>query len=354
MSGAPPNADAIVERAACRAADWDAVAAASNDAWLWHQHDYIAALATWPDRRDCSFALTADRSIAAIVPLHIVTLRVRGVAVGRLADSVGGPAVASGVPPHERERWYARAIDAMRLRAKAAKALWLDVRLPTLSPLTVPGATPPALVDYGLDDRSGQAYVVDLAEGGDRRWTQLEKRVRTSVRKAEKLGVTVRETTDAADVGAYYALHLETYRRTRATPHPRAYFEAIWRLASRGLAMILVAELDGRVVAAATFGVDKQTSLYWTAANSARGLDVSASPLLQWTATTRLASRGIRWHEMGEAFPGEAAGKSRGLDLFKRGFGGRLHPVRRGRLVLRPRVYRAMQAARRLRARSLA
>lgn len=352
MSGARTSASLGVERAACRPADWDAAAACSDGGWLWHRHDYIGALATWPGRRDDSFALRAeDGAIAAIVPLHVVDLRVRGVLVGRLADSVGGPAVSGAIPAGQRDVWYARAIATMRARAKAARTLWLDVRLPTLSPQTVPDANPPALADHGFVERSGQAYIVDLAEGDDARWNHLEKRVRTSVRKAERLGVTVRETTGAADLDAYYALHLETYRRTRATPHPRAYFEAIWRLAAGGQAMVLVAEMDGRVVAAATFGIDKRTSLYWTAANGARGLEASASPLLQWTATTRLAARGVRWHEMGEAFPGESTGKSRGLDLFKRGFGGRLHPVRRGRMVLRPRVYGAMQAARRLRAR---
>jgi len=288
------------------------------------------------------------------VPFHIVDLVVRGVVIGRLADSVGGPAISPLIPTSERVFWYARAVEAMRERSTAAKAMWLDVRLSTLSPRTSPGSTPWSVQSFGFEERPGNAYVVDLAETDDARWARVEKRVRTSVRKAEKLGVQVRETTAVADLDAYYTLHRETYRRTRATPHPRAYFESIWRLAANDRALVLVAEAGGSPVAAATFGIDKGTSLYWTGANSVRGLEVAAGPLLQWSGMSRLAARGVRWHEVGEAFAADATGKSRGLDLFKRGFGGSLYPIHRGRMVLRPRIYRAMQAARWLRARSQA
>jgi hypothetical protein len=351
MSGDRPSRATIADRAALAGAGWNAAAAASDDAWLWHRYEYVEALGTWPGREDRSFALLEPGgAVAAVVPFHVVDLVVRGVVIGRLADSFGGPALASTIAEAERPGWLARAVEAMRDRAREAKALWLDVKLPTLSPRTGPGGPPAWLEAHGFADRSGNAYVVDLAESEEARWASVEKRVRTSVRKAEKLGVRVRETTAMADLDSYYALHRETYRRTRATPHPRAYFEAIWHLAARGDAMVLVAEVDGRAVAAATFGIEKATSLYWTGANSAKGLDVAAGPLLQWTALARLAARGVRWHEVGEAFPKEATGKARGLDLFKRGFGGTLHPVHRGRLVLRPRMYRALQAARRLRA----
>src|ERR1041385_8141316 len=132
MSGVRPEPATVVDRAGVAAADWDAVASASDDGWLWHRHDYVGALATWPGREDQSFALrTRTNAIAAIVPFHIVDLVVRGVVIGRLADSGGGPAISPAIPTSERVFWYARAVEAMRERSTAAKAIWLDARLST-------------------------------------------------------------------------------------------------------------------------------------------------------------------------------------------------------------------------------
>jgi hypothetical protein len=342
----------LVARSACQPAAWDSVASRSDDGWLWHRHDYQGALATWPGRVDRSFALIDPAgAIRAIVPLHVVDLTWRGVVVSRQGDSLGGPAVAPALQGAARDACYAQAVRSMTDLAADEGALFLDVRLPTLSPRTsVDALSPrPSVDSWGFENRAGQAYVVDLSQPEATLWAGLEKRVRTVVRKAARLAVVVRAADRPGDLDAYYALHLETYRRTRATPHPRAYFEAIWRLVDDGRALALAAEVDGRTVAAATFGLDKGTSLYWTGANGARGLEVGAGALLQWEGMRRLGGRGVRWHEVGEAFPERRSGKARGLDLFKRGFGGTLHPICRGRRVLRPRIYRALQAAQRFR-----
>lgn len=69
----------------------DELAAASDDAWLWHVHSMPDALATWHDASDRSFALVAsDGTPVAIVPLTSFRFtRARGAV--RAANVVSGP-----------------------------------------------------------------------------------------------------------------------------------------------------------------------------------------------------------------------------------------------------------------------
>jgi lipid II:glycine glycyltransferase (peptidoglycan interpeptide bridge formation enzyme) len=206
-------------------------------------------------------------------------------------------------------------------------------------------------VELGFENTLTQTWIVDLRGGRDAVWGGLRDRARGEIRKAERAGVTVRKADAPGDVDRYHSLHVETYRRTGATPHPLAYFERIWsNLVSAGRAVVFFAELDGEVVAARNFGTFKQAGLYWTGAASDRGLEVGAGALLQWHAMEWMLEHGFEWSETGEAFPGTLDSKLRGLSLHKAGFGGELYPLYRGRQTLKRRSYDAVDALGRLRA----
>jgi lipid II:glycine glycyltransferase (peptidoglycan interpeptide bridge formation enzyme) len=188
------------------------------------------------------------------------------------------------------------------------------------------------LLEMGCDNTLSQTWILDLRIGCEAVWKGMEGRARTAMRKAEKAGVTVREACPD-DLDVYYRLHQENYRRTGASPHPKNYFRAIWEsFVAHGLARVWIAEIGGEPVAAENFGIYKQGAVYWTGAANVRGLETEANSLLQWTAMQWMINNGIKWYETGEAFPQVRAGKQKGLNDFKKSFGGCLYPFYKGRL----------------------
>jgi hypothetical protein len=332
---------------------WDALAESSDDAWLWHVDALADALATWPGAADRSFALALGGEPLALMPLtSFAQSRTHGLVHFAHVLSLGGPAVAAGVRTRERERLRAFAVEQALTVARDSGGVELEVRLSPLAPAfrgdRCPRVNP--LVELGFENTLTQTWIVDLRNGRDAVWSGLRDRARGEIRKAERVGVTVRKADAPGDIGVYYSLHVETYRRTGATPHPRAYFERIWSdLVSAGRAVVFFAELGGEVVAARNFGMFKQAGLYWTGAASDRGLEVGAGAMLQWHAMESMLERGFDWSETGEAFPGTLDSKLRGLSLHKAGFGGELYPLYRGRQTLTRRGYATVDALSRLR-----
>lgn len=341
----------IVSRREVGDAAWDAFVDHADEAWLWHRTVLQDALLTWPGRSDesCAF-IDAKGEIEAILPLQRIRRPLfRGVCVS-LLESFGGIACRNALGDRTRRSIYAAASDWLEQRA--AGALEIRFALPPMAPAYRGAATPLVSPLVALDciNTPSQTWVVHLAAGAEEVWRRLEGRARTAVRKAERAGATVREAAGPADLEQYYRLHQETYRRTGATTHPRAYFAAIWRdLLPAGLARVWIAEADGRAVAAESFALYKGAGLYWTGAANKRGLELDANSLIQWRAMRWMADNGVEWYETGEAFPGARDGKRKGLNDFKRSFGGRLHPFYRGALDGRgwaARFYRAFDAAR--------
>jgi hypothetical protein len=334
---------------------WDALAAESEDAWLWHVDALADALATWRGAIDRSFALVSPAGDPEVLmPLtSFAQTRARGVIHFAHLLSLGGPAVATTAGDRERDSLRTQAVELAIEAGRGCGAVTLDVTLSPLAPALRgdrhPRVSP--LTVLGLENTQTQTWIVDLRGGRDTVWQGMRDRARGEVRKAERLGVVVRPAVAEGDLDVYYALHLETYGRTGATPHPRAYFERIWtELVPAGRAIVFFAELDGEVVAARSFGTFNRAGLYWTGASSERGLEAGAGALLQWHAMQWMIDQGYEWSETGEAFPGTVDPKLRGLSLHKASFGGELYPLFRGRQTLRHRAYDVVDALGRLRA----
>jgi hypothetical protein len=330
---------------------WDDFSDRSDEAWLWHRFDFQDALATWRGSEDRSFAIVDPAQgdeILALVPLRINARRFAGVLPVFLLDSLGAVACRNGLQPGRRRSVLAQA--RASLLKQASQGHCLDIRLtcPPMAPAyrgeNSPRVNP--LLFLGCRNAVSQTWVINLRAGKDAIWAAMEGRARTAVRKAEKAGVKIRPAV-ADDLDLYYRLHVETYRRTGVDPHPRAYFQAIWQhLLPSGLTRVWVAELDGEAVAAENFAIYKNAALYWTGASSGRGLAVEAGSLLQWTAMQWMSSAGIAWYETGEAFPQALSGKAKGLNDFKKSFGGNLHPFFKGSLPTGnryERLYRILQ-----------
>ena len=329
---------------------WDAFVDWSDEAWLWHRYDLQDALATWPGRSDASFALCAGDEPLAIVPVHFVEYAQARVLRLAALDSFGGPATAPHLAPRRRARVLDEVMGELRRLAGRRRTTRIDMTLAPLAPALrgerCPRTNP--LLALGMENALTQTWIVDLRGGRDAAWDGMEGRARTTVRKAERAGLTVRVADGPRDLDEYYRLHLDTVARTGIAPHPKAYFERIWQdFMGSGTARVLVAEHAGRVVAARNFAVFKGASVCWTAASDAHALDLGANSLLQWRAMEWMVDAGIEWSETGEAFPAARTGKSQGLTMFKASFGGELYPIYRGRIELHQRLARRLYHVRR-------
>lgn len=155
----------------------------------------------------------------------------------------------------------------------------------------------------------------------------MRKTTRNLIRRAEKEGVTISATEDAArDVETFIALHDETRKRHHFTPYRNDYFRTqVRHFAPRGECSVYLARHEGRVIAASihmhAFG---ETSYHHGASIAGK---IPASYLLQWTAMRDALHRGDDIYNFWGIAPPDASAKHHpfaGVTTFKTGFGGLL------------------------------
>ncbi|MGA2462944.1 MAG: GNAT family N-acetyltransferase [Thermodesulfobacteriota bacterium] len=323
--------------------DWDTFVDASDEAWLWHRFDLQDAISTLPGKHDLSFAIRGTalgERIVAVIPLHLIEKRRIYAFKWNTLDSLGGPACANGLGVKQKRKILEYAMSQITDLARKYDAVEINFALSPMAPAycgeRCPRINP--LLEMGCENTLTQTWVVDIRQGKEKLWMNMETRARNAIRKAEKEGLRVRPANGSDDLDIYYHLHCETYRRTGVPPHPKSYFEAIWRnFLSKDLSLIFFAEWKENVVAAENFGAYKKAAVYWTGAANSQGLTLQANSLLQWAAMQSMVENGIEWYETGEAFPHLREGKLKGLNNFKRSFGGELFPYYRGRIVFSPK-----------------
>ena len=178
--------------------------------------------------------------------------------------------------------------------------------------------------DVPSDTRAMQSasfvgHEIDLTVGVDNLFGGFESSVRRAIRKAENTGVTVRvlDTLDATKT--FFALHCKTRRKHGVPPQPFSFFANIWKhVLQRGSGFIMMAEHQGRAIAAAIFVHHGQTSLYKFGASEEASLHLRANDMIMWEAIKWYAARCYTTFSMGRTTP-----RDEGLRRFKRGFGAR-------------------------------
>lgn len=322
---------------------WNGFVEEVDEGWMFHRSEYIDGMTTWPGRKNESFAVIdhggGDR-LTAIVPLILERRKAGGVVPVQMLISPAGVALLDDLGDSHRRKIYRFIQQCLHEKAEETGAQKIIFKQSPLAPALRGDACPRVnpLIYLGMDNTATQTWIVDLTGEEDDVWERMEGRARTDIRKARDNNVTIREaSTSGQDLKIYYDLHTATYNRTGVTPHPKAYFELIWdKFLSKGLSKVFFAELNDDVVAAVNIGRYKNAGKYWTGASSMDGLKASANSLLQWHTISWLMDENCEWYEVGEAFPGAEDDKRKGLNQFKKSFGGELYPFYRGETVVRP------------------
>jgi peptidoglycan pentaglycine glycine transferase (the first glycine) len=179
-----------------------------------------------------------------------------------------------------------------------------------------------------------RTIVVDIAPDEDTILAAMKQKTRYNVRLAGRKEVAVRESTEA-DLPAFHALMAVTGERDTFGVHTPAYYEAAYHLfAPRGWARLLLAEVEGKAVAAAMIFALPPRSWYFYGASSNEHREKMPTYLLQWEAIRWAKSLGCTTYDLygvpdqdEEFLEAQFMQRSDGLwgvYRFKRGFGGKL------------------------------
>lgn len=138
---------------------------------------------------------------------------------------------------------------------------------------------------------------LDLAPAPEVLLAAVSKGHRADVRRAERNGVTVRVGASNADLDAFYAIMEATGARQGFGIHGRTYYQDAWQLFGDA-ARLLLAEQDGRVVAAFLVFAWGREAQYMYSGSTEAGLKAGANHLLQWRAIQWARERGARIYDL--------------------------------------------------------
>jgi len=164
----------------------------------------------------------------------------------------------------------------------------------------------------------GVAHVLSLSRDPKLTFERFGPQVQRNVRKAERVGLTLRRAETAEDLTeSFYRLHLRTRRRLGVPVQPRRFFDLLWRLViATRLGFVLLAYQGKLPIAGAVFLTSGRTVVYKYGASEPSFWPLRPNNLIFWDA--------IRWScENGfAAFDfGRSDFDDRGLRKFKSGWG---------------------------------
>jgi lipid II:glycine glycyltransferase (peptidoglycan interpeptide bridge formation enzyme) len=142
---------------------------------------------------------------------------------------------------------------------------------------------------------------LDLAPALPDLFAACSKGHRADVRRAERLGVSVRVGTAERDLDTFYAIMQATSARANFAIHSREYYAAAWQAfggaSDNSAARLLLADLEGATVAAfLIFGSGAEAQYMYSGASEA-GLKSGANHALQWAAIQWAKGRGCRSYD---------------------------------------------------------
>jgi CelD/BcsL family acetyltransferase involved in cellulose biosynthesis len=296
---------------------WRALLASDPNASFFHTDAWREVLLdVYPDYRPAWF-VTEDpdgRTVGALPCIESVRVGL----VQRLSLPYGTYAtpLAAGSGRVERDSVRAALLNAWWKRALEPPRV---VRA-HLTLFTPPGGEPLPEWDGSGRATSEQTHLGDLSIGFDRLWSEVyDGDVRTSCRKAERLGVTVETTSDPAGIAELDRLYREQASGwTNHTLFPSGLFEQLCARAPDNVEVWL-ARQEGQVVAAQLLLLHEDTVLSWLAPNRPEARRLNAPTFLYRTIMESIAGRGFRWFNFG------GSRQAPGLEKFKQDLGGRPH-----------------------------
>lgn len=167
--------------------------------------------------------------------------------------------------------------------------------------------------------------ILNISGGEDEILKQMHHKTRYNIRLSARKGVKVRVGDITIDLDSFYDLMLKTTRRDNFKPHSKKYYHnQLKTLGQNNLINLLLAEKDGRAIAAliVTFFGDRATYLHGAMDGKYRKL--MGPHLLQWEAILKAKEKKCTQYDFwGIAPKGHTEEHAwAGITRFKEGFGG--------------------------------
>jgi len=156
-------------------------------------------------------------------------------------------------------------------------------------------------------------FVLDLKKPLDKMWRSFDKKVRNSVRKAEKNNVKV---VDELDVDTFYKLHSKTMKKLGSPQHPKKLFKNLVRFCKPNV-KIVFAKYNNKKIAASFFFLYNKKIYYWKNASDEKFLHLRPNDLILYKTIEWGQKNGYKFLDMGRTTEGT------GTYLFKRRWGGK-------------------------------
>ena len=170
----------------------------------------------------------------------------------------------------------------------------------------------------------GIRHVLQLSGGTDELQQQISSGTRSSIRRARRDGVTVREGTTQRDVTEiFYRLQLLTRRRHGLPVQPLRFFRLLHeRILAPGHGTLLIAEYDGAPIAVALTLHHNRTTVGKYAASDPSHWRLRPNHLLCWESIEGAHARGSAFFDFGRSELG-----NEGLRRYKGAWGGEELPL---------------------------
>lgn len=127
--------------------------------------------------------------------------------------------------------------------------------------------------------------IINLDQKVEELWNNLHPKHRYNIKYAQKHGVTLREATNENDYNIFFDLMSATAKRQHFLIHPNSYYKSIWELFHpQGLAHILIAEYEGKPLAAWMLFTYQDVLYYPYGASSDELRNLQASNFIGWEA----------------------------------------------------------------------
>jgi len=246
--------------------------------------------------------------------------------LGAIAYVPRGPLVAGHDP-----RALESLLEALDELALQERILYLKLQPPPGSGDIAAALPARGFVESALEIAPTVTVRVDLRRSPEALLGAMRHNARTNIRKAQRLGVRIREGGEP-DLGAFTRLIEATARRQGFSAYPPAYYERIWRtFAARGHACLLVAEHDGVALSSNLLLGYGDSTVYKVGAWSGTRGNIRPNELLHWTGMQWGRARGHRYYDFGgvKRSTGQALLSAHppdpitdGVAKFKLGFGG--------------------------------
>jgi hypothetical protein len=338
---------------------WDAACDASDEAWFFHRHEWVAIEAAAWAELNASFAIVDGRGVLGVAPLYALVSGAERLVHSGLHRHAG-LALRDDLSPGERRAARDAYMKQVFRVAGAFGAHRVQLSVHNLSPAMrgpLREEIPFFVKNFGF--HSGLAFgpmgiqaapgmstcnadqIVDLNLAEETLFANLDEACRRAVRKAQKSGLNVREGTQEEDICAYYALAKLSARRTGESLPPLDYYERIWQtFRARGHCRLLFAEGIAKPLAALMLFADRGAMNFAAGVAAPEAMPLRANDFVHWEAIRMAKREGFSHYRLGPIFPEvPSSWPIARVSRFKGKFGGRSVPMVQGSFFLDPARY---------------